>query len=109
VGFRAALDTVVKREVPNPRWKSNPRTPIGSVEVMLQIFYASPLHGGECSASLSACFTPPKTATGVYCIGGEQGFRVVGMHPENRTPAIQPRATGFHMKILCSLIIFHIK
>jgi hypothetical protein len=25
---RAILDTVVKRKIPNPRWKSNPRTPI---------------------------------------------------------------------------------
>jgi hypothetical protein len=25
---RAVLDTVVKRKIPNPRWESNPRTPI---------------------------------------------------------------------------------
>jgi hypothetical protein len=27
VGTRAVLDTVVKREIPRPRWESNPRTP----------------------------------------------------------------------------------
>jgi hypothetical protein len=28
VGPRAVLDVVVKRKIPNPRWESNPRTPI---------------------------------------------------------------------------------
>jgi hypothetical protein len=28
VGPRASLDTVVKRNIPSPRWESNPRTPI---------------------------------------------------------------------------------
>jgi hypothetical protein len=27
VGPRAVLDAVVKREIPSPRWESNPRTP----------------------------------------------------------------------------------
>jgi hypothetical protein len=28
VGPRAVLDAVMKRKIPSPRWKSNPRTPI---------------------------------------------------------------------------------
>jgi hypothetical protein len=28
VGSRAVLDAVVKREIPSPRWESNPRTSI---------------------------------------------------------------------------------
>jgi hypothetical protein len=28
VGPRTVLDAVVKRKIPNPRWQSNPRTPV---------------------------------------------------------------------------------
>jgi hypothetical protein len=28
MGLRAVLDMVMKRKIPNPRWESNPRTPI---------------------------------------------------------------------------------
>jgi hypothetical protein len=40
VGPRAVLDTVVKRKIPSPRRKSNPRTPIVQpVNAFLVLFY----------------------------------------------------------------------
>jgi hypothetical protein len=40
VGLRGVLDTVVKRKIPSPRRKSNPRTPSTNFEVPLYVIFS---------------------------------------------------------------------